>query len=334
MPELSIILPTYNGGRFLPEQLESILAQSRADFELLVMDDGSTDGSATVVDEYARRDRRVRRLPSSGNLGQRRRLHQLIDAASTEFLAFADQDDVWHPERNARLLNAIGDRAVVFGRSQLMDAQGSDLGRSILEQFQLKLDAGPLASLFQPLVSAHAAIVRRPWIDIATLYGSIQFDRAIGLNAHYSTGLSYVDDAVVFHRIHEANQSNGSALASRVRRGLVSRYRARLSLSFVGAARHAFFSTLEHLARSAALPLETSRKFKRLTSACYNAWYYPHDRSTARGSWLERHLRDQLATYAASDTDLAVFTREVRSLTRSQYGFTNLREATKRYFAP
>jgi hypothetical protein len=72
--------------------------------------------------------------------------------------------------------------------------------------------AGPLTSLFRPLVSAHAAIVRRSWFDNSVFTGSMLFDHALGLSAQLSGGLVYVDDAVVNHRIHGGNQMNSHSI--------------------------------------------------------------------------------------------------------------------------
>lgn len=327
----SVIMPTYNGARFLRPQIESILAQSDGDFELLAMDDGSTDDTAAIVDDYARRDRRVRRLPSTGNLGQRGRLRQLTDAATGEYLAIADQDDVWHPERNARLLAAVGDRAMAFGRSQLIDGEGRDLGRSILEALELRPDVGPLQALFQPLVSAHASLVRRDRIDVATYHGAREFDLVMGLEALFSAGLAYVDDAVVFHRMHDANQHNVNIMGAGVRRRLVSRQRARLSVRFVKSDRLSFYMLVEQLGRSAALPRDVARTFMQVAGACHNAWYYPSDRAAARGPRLERLLHEKLDRFAGSEADLAVFRRLAASLTRPQFGWTNLRRVPEKY---
>ena len=328
---LTVIMPTYNGSRFLRPQIESILAQTDPDFELLAMDDGSTDDTTSIVDEYARRDLRVRRLPSTGNLGQRGRLRQLTAAATGEYLAIADQDDIWHPERNARLLAAIGDRAMAFGRSQLIDEEGRDLGRSILEAFELQADIGPLEALFQPLVSAHAAVIRRSWMDVAAYHGTLEFDRAQGLDALFSTGLRYVDDAVVFHRMHDANQHNTNVLDTGKGHRLISRQQARLCFRFVSSDRLSFYVLMDQMGRSAALPRRVAGVFRKLAGACHNAWYYPSDRIAARPGRLERLLHEELDPFAASPADLAAFRRLTASLTRPQFGWTNLKRLPAKY---
>lgn len=327
---LTVVLPTYNGARFLQPQIESILAQTRPDFRLLVVDDGSTDESASIIDDYARRDRRVRRLASSGNAGQRGRLRQLVQATSTEHVAFADQDDLWRPDRNALLLDAIGDRAIAFGRSQLMDGEGRDLGRSILEE--LGIDprrAGPLRSLFRPLVSAHAAIVRRSWLDVAVLTGPTAFDWRLGVEALLSTGLVYVDEAVVHHRVHGDNQTNGDL--ARPRR-LLSGYRLRESTGFVRFDRFCFFLLSDQLSRSTALPIEVRRAFNEASDACRRAWYQPLDFKMGGGRRLERRLRTLLDGFAGSEDELTYFRKRVRSMTRSQMAPVNMAGAVARYF--
>src|SRR5688500_13988223 len=99
LPAISILLPTYNGADFLREQLDSILGQTLADFELLIVDDGSTDATPAIVGEFARRDGRLRILPSEGNRGQKRRLAELLGAARAPLIAIADQDDIWDSQK-------------------------------------------------------------------------------------------------------------------------------------------------------------------------------------------------------------------------------------------
>lgn len=331
MTSLTVIMPTYNGGKFLRPQIDSILSQSDPDFELLVIDDGSTDDTVSIVEDYARRDRRVRRLPSTSNTGQRLRLRQLVSAATTDFIAFADQDDVWDVNRNARLLAAIGDRAVAFGRSQLIDAEGTDLGRSILEALDIDPPRiGPLTGLFRPLVSAHAAVVRRDWLNIGVFFQTRPFDQVIGLEAMLSLGLKYVDDAVVRHRIHGGNQMNGEVVRSGPGR-IFSRIRLRSSTSFLAADRLYFFQMLEALSLSEALSSTKRASFKRATDACRYAWYQLLDFRSGKGRRLELELKMYLAEFAAAPDDLLYFTNKVRLLTRPQFSPINLAEGSRRY---
>jgi glycosyltransferase involved in cell wall biosynthesis len=103
---VSVLLPVHDGERFLPEAVESILAQSFRDFELLAVDDGSRDGSAAILDAYARRDARVRvvRRPHAGLVAA---LNEGLALARGERIARMDADDIAHPDRLALQLEHL-----------------------------------------------------------------------------------------------------------------------------------------------------------------------------------------------------------------------------------
>src|SRR5438552_12366709 len=91
MPRVSVIIPVFNGERYIRQTIESVLAQTYQDFELLVIDDGSTDGTAEAVKEYEKNLRYVRQ----GNGGASKARNQGIRLSQGEYLAFQDADDLW-----------------------------------------------------------------------------------------------------------------------------------------------------------------------------------------------------------------------------------------------
>ncbi|MFT4918317.1 MAG: glycosyltransferase involved in cell wall biosynthesis, partial [Zhongshania aliphaticivorans] len=99
LPKISVAMCTYNGERFLAEQLDSILNQTYKNIELVVVDDVSTDGTLRLLDEYAARDGRIRVIRNSENIGFVRNFEKAMGACSGEFIALADQDDIWFPEK-------------------------------------------------------------------------------------------------------------------------------------------------------------------------------------------------------------------------------------------
>lgn len=101
---VSVIVPMYNAERFIGECIESVLAQSLADFELIVVDDGSVDGSSPVVEGHARADSRVRPLrhPGGENRGVSRSRELAVAHARGEYIAFLDADDVFGPRKLER----------------------------------------------------------------------------------------------------------------------------------------------------------------------------------------------------------------------------------------
>lgn len=104
-PHVTVAVPVYNTIRDLPQCIDSLLAQTFTDFELLLLDDGSTDGSDVLCAQYARRDRRIRFVPlSHGGVSAAR--NKALEMAAGDFIAFADADDWVEKEYLARLLAA------------------------------------------------------------------------------------------------------------------------------------------------------------------------------------------------------------------------------------
>jgi glycosyltransferase involved in cell wall biosynthesis len=128
MPKVSVVIPTYNYGRFLGEAIQSVLDQTFQDFEIFVVDDGSTDNTKEVVDSF--KDLRIkytyqenRGLPAARNTG--------IKASSSEYIAFLDSDDVLVEnalEKGVQVLDRHSDVGFSYGRDYLMDETGRVLG--------------------------------------------------------------------------------------------------------------------------------------------------------------------------------------------------------------
>lgn len=124
-PRVTVLLPVYNGGELVRGAIESVLAQTYPDFELLVVDDGSSDGSAEVLGSYG--DERIRVLRNEENRGQVRSLNRGLGEARGAYVARLDQDDVCMPRRLERQVAAL-DRepgvAVVGTWMDLYDDEG------------------------------------------------------------------------------------------------------------------------------------------------------------------------------------------------------------------
>ena len=100
LPRVTVVVPVYDVERWLPESLDSVLGQSGVDLEVVVVDDGSPDGSGAIADEYAARDHRVRVLHvPNGGLGSARNVG--TEHVTGDYLGFLDSDDVAAPGRAA-----------------------------------------------------------------------------------------------------------------------------------------------------------------------------------------------------------------------------------------
>lgn len=101
MPTVSVLMPVHNADRYVAEAVESILGQSWSDWELLIVDDGSTDRSRAIIERFAARDHRLR-LTSRPNTGYTVALNELLTQSSGEFVARMDADDVALADRLSR----------------------------------------------------------------------------------------------------------------------------------------------------------------------------------------------------------------------------------------
>jgi glycosyltransferase involved in cell wall biosynthesis len=111
MPRISVIVPAYQVQAYLGQCLDSVLGQSYLDFELIGVDDCSPDGSGEILDEYARKDERVRVLHLPENVGLGRARNAGIDVATGDYLLFLDSDDTLTPGS----LQAVADRLARTG---------------------------------------------------------------------------------------------------------------------------------------------------------------------------------------------------------------------------
>jgi glycosyltransferase involved in cell wall biosynthesis len=120
-------MSVYNAERYVGVAVESILAQTLEDFEFIIIDDGSTDGSGDVIARYAARDERIR-LVRQANRGLTPSLNRGLDAARAPLVARMDADDVAHPERLERqvaFLEAHPEHVLVGGQVDLIDGDGA-----------------------------------------------------------------------------------------------------------------------------------------------------------------------------------------------------------------
>ena len=140
-------MPVFNAERYLAQAMDSVLGQTLADFELIAIDDGSTDSSRQILERYAASDARVR-LFSRPNTGYAVALNEVLGHARGEFLARMDADDVCVPHRFARqvqFLHEHPDVVAVGAWTLLIDCDGDPIGYCKVPQAHDEIDRGNLA---------------------------------------------------------------------------------------------------------------------------------------------------------------------------------------------
>lgn len=107
-PLVSIGMPVYNGERYIRQALDSLLAQDYANFELIISDNVSTDGTQGICLEYAARDERIRYYRNETNLGALRNFNRVFELSSGKYFMWAAHDDVWNPAYVQEVLALLG----------------------------------------------------------------------------------------------------------------------------------------------------------------------------------------------------------------------------------
>ncbi len=133
---VSIIMPAYNCGDFIGETLDSVINQSYKNWEVIIVDDCSTDNTAEVVKEYIKKDNRIKYHKLEKNSGAAVARNKAIDLATGKYLAFLDSDDVWFPEKLAKQIGFMEENDYGFSCTSYtkIDEQGEYLNRTIVAQ--------------------------------------------------------------------------------------------------------------------------------------------------------------------------------------------------------
>ena len=167
MPAVSVILAAYNAEKYLPEAVDSILGQTFRDFELLLIDDGSRDGTATIVADYGRRDSRVVPI-SRPNKGLTPTLNEGIARATAPLLARMDADDAAEPtrfEKQVAYFNEHPECVCLGSRVTLIDPLGSPIKTTDHATDHATIDGGLIQgigwSIVHPAAMMRADAVRQ-----------------------------------------------------------------------------------------------------------------------------------------------------------------------------
>jgi glycosyltransferase involved in cell wall biosynthesis len=231
-PGISVALCAYNGSAFLEEQLLSILNQTLRPAELVVSDDGSTDGSADLVlgifGSWQARNPGVeislRVLRNETPLGVTANFEQALSACAGELIALSDQDDVWHADRLARIASEFGRRpslCLLHTDARLVDAQGHPLGTTLLNTLGVSAEDRTAvhggraidALLRRNIVTGATMVVRRGLVESARPFpASWVHDEWLAMVAAATGEMDLLDEPLVDYRQHEGNQIGASSL--------------------------------------------------------------------------------------------------------------------------
>lgn len=219
--KIDILLSTYNGEKYLHEQLDSLLNQDYKNISILIRDDGSTDTSLKIIADYIDQYPSIIKLiKSEGNLGSTKSFYRLLTVSSSPFIMFCDQDDVWLPNKVSISLdfmllnnNDLNQPLLVFTDLLLVDEHLQSLHKTVIKS--QKMGAHYLSKeysrlLVQNPIAGCTILLNKKAVDKVLSFGEfpqrLVHDHWIGVIVARFGKVLFLDETTLLYRQHSANQ--------------------------------------------------------------------------------------------------------------------------------
>ncbi len=202
-PLVSIVMTTYNGTEFLKAQLDSIIAQTYPNIELIIVDDHSTDNTFEILKKYSNTYPNIRLFRNDSNIGYIRNFEKGIILASGKYIALSDQDDVWDVDKIKTMMCGWEHESIVYCNSQLIDEEGNNLNLKMSDIKKMATYHDHLPFLIGNCVSGHALIMRKNFaLSVMPFPEECPHDWWLAFNASCADGVKFVNKTLVHYRQH------------------------------------------------------------------------------------------------------------------------------------
>lgn len=194
MKTVSVVMATYNGGKYLKEQLDSIINQTYPIYEIIIQDDCSTDGTKAILEDYACKHENIKLFFNKQNLGFNENFKSAVKHATGDYVAIADQDDVWFNNKIERQVEQIGNCNICSSflrRGMSLETSIQDCNRAGFEHI-----------LFNNLLG-HTFLCKTSFVqDDKNWMPHVWYDWGLAINAFLNGNLTIVEEPLCWHRIH------------------------------------------------------------------------------------------------------------------------------------
>lgn len=213
---VSIVLCTYNGEKYLDEQLSSLINQTYKNIEIIICDDCSTDNTINILENYKHLNN-FHIFQNQENLGFNKNFESAILKANGYYIALCDQDDIWDYEKIDILLSSINNKSLVYANSLLVDDKLVSLNKTLEDKLKVNFISSNsmLNFLFGNCVSAHAMMFKKEMVSFFKFPKNIYFDQYIAMVCASKNGVEYVDKNLVLYRQHSNNTLSQSGIKKR-----------------------------------------------------------------------------------------------------------------------
>jgi hypothetical protein len=208
---VSVVMAVFNGGRYLSQQVESILSELEEGDEFIIVDDASTDGG--IASLCVPGAERIRIVTNRSNVGVRLNFERGLLLASHDIVFLADQDDIWLPGKRAAVVDAFArdpEVCVVVSDAEMIDASGEITAASFMET-RGGFDGSVLGTLWRNRYLGCAMAVRKKLLEVALPIPRFvpQHDMWLGAIGHITGRVTYLPQPLIRYRRHGNNFSPG-----------------------------------------------------------------------------------------------------------------------------
>lgn len=207
-PLVSIAMCTYNGAKYLVQQLDSLLAQTYPAIEIVITDDASSDGTGVILQQYAAQHSNIRFVVNEKNIGYNKNFEKAIGLCRGDFIAISDQDDIWEPAKIEIMMQQWpGDAAFVYSLSgNFTDADFA--GRKEAPNV-VYTDVDDVHKLvFNSPVHGHACMFKKELMQLCTPFpADIFYDWWMSMHAAATGVVGCIPQTLTWHRSHSSNSS-------------------------------------------------------------------------------------------------------------------------------
>lgn len=205
-PFVSIVMCTYNGEKYIDEQIRSIIEQDYKNFELVIVDDASTDSTFQKLQAFQKNHSFIRLYKNEGNIGYNKNFEKALSLAKGELISLADQDDIWLPSKTTKLVKALHDPSVTLAHVMTLSFKDNEFKYNY-RKLHKHYDGNDVKKFFFfNHVMGHDAMFRRNLLPkILPIPDKLMYDWWIVVNAVVMGKIRSVPEVLVYHRMHETN---------------------------------------------------------------------------------------------------------------------------------
>lgn len=221
-PLISIAMTTYNGEKYISEQIDSILNQTYKNIEIIICDDCSTDNTINILKEYEKKYNNIKIYLNESNIGLNNNFEKAIRYCNGEYIAISDQDDIWNENKLELLLNNIGNNDLICSKKFDIGQNNEILPDIHIKSFEFakkfKYDTLNFLNIyFTDIVWGCTSLIKKDFLIKCLPFPSkniIYYDHWLCICAFVNKSLKYIDTATIKHRIHSNNLTRNTLLGN------------------------------------------------------------------------------------------------------------------------